>query len=452
VTAVTELVEVFFDLPATGGSTGDLFTLNDATNGQLGTGVLGGIIEDDPTAVTGIPTDISEYCYSIDVNRGRSRQLDEMQAGTLSIGIRNYDARFLPWALQLTESVLLDQEGNVLLDQEGEALLDQYGSVFGEGNISPGRRVRYSVDGVVVFDGLIEDWNFAYSSNLEVDANLEAVDALGVLALKSFVEWTTDAGDMPGERINAVLDRGEVAFPANRDIDDGVASLQADLVTWGSNVLNYLQLVAQSEVGRLFASRTNTLTFRDRISLVNPTVKVAFADDAADGTVAFSEATIAYGSELLYTRVQCDRIGGTAQTANDTTKQERYGVRTLAIGGLLNDSDDQCLGMANYLLGIYKEPQARISSLSVVLESLTFNERLGVIALDIGDVVTCRWTPRGWPSEIEQTLVVEGVSHSTYFDSTHLVTLALTPLVGSGSVFVLNDPDLGLLGSGVLSF
>jgi hypothetical protein len=452
VTAVTELVEVFFDLPAPGGSTSGIFTLNDATNGLLGTSTLGGIVEDDPTAVTGIPTDISEYCYSIDVNRGRSRQLDEMQAGTLSIGVRNYEGNFLPWALQLTESVLLDQEGNVLLDQAGEALLDQFGSVFGEGNISPGRRIRYSVDGIVVFDGLIEDWNFAYSSNLEVDANLEAVDALGVLARKSFVEWTTNAGDMPGERIVDVLDRSEVAFPANRDIDDGVASLQADLVTWGSNVLNYLQLVAQSEVGRLFASRINTLTFRDRVSLVNPTVKVAFADDGADGTTTFSEATISYGTELLFTRVQCDRIGGTAQTANDTTKQDRYGIRTLALGGLLNDSDDQCLGMANYLLGIYKEPQARISSLSVILESLELNDRLGVLALDIGDVVTCRWTPSGWPSEIEQTLVVEGVSHSVFFDSTHNVTLALTPLVGSGSVFVLNDPELGVLGSGVLSF
>jgi hypothetical protein len=39
-----------------------------------------------------------------------------------------------------------------------------------------------------------------------------------------------------------------------------------------------------------------------------------------------------------------------------------------------------------------------------------------------------------------------------FFDSTHNVTLALTPLVGSGSVFVLNDPELGVLGSGVLSF
>jgi hypothetical protein len=450
-TDVVDLVEVFFDLPAATNPDG-LFALNDATYGMLGTGILAGVNEDDPTAPTALATDITPYCYSIGVGRGRSRQLDEMQVGTLSVGIRNYDGRFLPWALQLTESVLLDQEGNALLDQAGEALLDQFGSVFGEGNISPGRRVRYSIDGVVVFDGLIEDWNFTYSATLEVDADFQAVDALGVLGLKSFTEWTTTDGDSPGERINDVLDRSEVAFPANRDIDDGLATLQDDLVTWGSNVLNYLQLVAQSEVGRLFASRLNTLTFRGRRSLVNPTVKVAFADDAADGTVGFSDATVGYGSELLYTRVQCDRIDGTAQTANDTTKQDRYGVRTLTIGGLLNDSDDQCLGMANYLLGIYKEPQARISSLTVILESLTAEERQGVVALDIGDVVTCRWTPRGWPSEIEQTLVVEGVSHSAMFDSSHAVTLALTPLIGSGSVFVLNDPELGQLGSGVLTF
>lgn len=449
-TLVVPTVEVFFDYPAVDGevTVGSAFILNDPVYGELDTAALGGVSTSIPGATSSVATDISSYCYRVDVNRGRSRELDEIETGSLRVGLRNYDAEFLPWVYGV--SSLLDENGQPILDESGVAILDE-AAIFSAEAVGPGRRVRVSVEGVVVFDGQIEDWNFGYTADEEVDAEFVAVDALGVLARKSFLDWTTTGSQSPGVRMGAVLDRSEVGFGANRDLDDGFVSLQADSVTWGSNVLNYLQLVAKTDVGRLFASRDGVLTFRDRYSLVDPVVAVEFADDGATGSIPFSGATLGYGSELLYTRVQVDRTGGTAQTVTDDAAVARYGTRTLSIGGLLADSDTHSLSMAQWLLGIYKEPRARVDGLTVILENLDSACMAAVNMLDIGDVVRVRWTPRGVSAQLNQLSVVEGLERSKMFDGQHFVRFALSPLASS-SVFVLDDAQLGVLDSGVLAF
>ncbi len=42
--------------------------------------------------------------------------------------------------------------------------------------------------------------------------------------------------------------------------------MQADYVSWDSNVLNYLQLVARTDAGLLFSSRTNVVTYLDLLA------------------------------------------------------------------------------------------------------------------------------------------------------------------------------------------
>jgi hypothetical protein len=473
-TAVAERILAYFDL---GAESGDFFTLDDAVLGELdGVGVLAGEIA----------TNITSRSYAYSVTRGRSFELDEIQTGRAAVELRNYDAMFFPRIPFVTvpgdeeltsddDEILGDDSGGTGgglffgddpltfgedtlifgLSGEGDPLTvesDDVGFGSADDNIRPGKRITIETEGVVIYDGSVEDWEFAHQATGEVDCRVSAFDALGRLAHAEFDEWTTTDGETTGERIESVLLRGEVDFPlAQTNLDAGTSTLQDDLVSWGSNVHNYLQLVARSELGRLFADRENVLQFRGRSALANPTVKVEFSDTAADGSIGFRSLVGDVSAALLYTDVSVDREGGTAQTVFDADAREEFGIRRLSISGLLVDSDEQCEDIATYLLGVYKSPAFRIRSLVCRLDKLSSADRVKVCQLDIGDVVSLTWTPRGAATGVQQLLVVEGVNHSAAADGPHDVTLTLSLLSGAFG-FILDDTDLGVLDSGVLSF
>jgi hypothetical protein len=329
---------------------------------------------------------------------------------------------------------------------------DDVGFGSADDNIRPGKRITIQSEGVVIYDGNVEDWEFAHEASGDIACRVSAFDALGRLAHAEFDEWTTTAGQTPGERIEAVLSRGEVDFPlASTNLDAGNSTLQADTVSWGSNVHNYLQLVARSELGRLFADRSNVLQFRGRDALANPSVQVAFTDTAAAGTVPFRSLVGDVSAALLYTDVSVDREGGTAQTKFDADARDEFGIRRLSLSGLLVDTDEQSEDIANYLLGVYKQPAFRVRSLVCRLDKLSSEDRVQVCQLDIGDVVSLTWTPRGAATGVQQLLVVEGINHSASAEGPHDVALTLSLLSGAFG-FILDDTDLGVLDSGVLSF
>lgn len=404
------VITAYFDLTAGGGG---FFTVQDPILGALDTG---GPLAGD------IATTIDGYGYEININRGRDRELDEIPAGTCRINFRNDDRTFDP----------------------------AHASSAFYPNITPGKRISVSIYGVTIFDGTAEDWENEYDRSKQTDASVFCVDSLGQLARKDFDEWTTTDLQTAGQRIGSVLDRNEVVYPGGRDLDDGVEQLQDDLVTWGSNVLNYLQLVAKSDLGRLFASREGVLTYRDRLSAAGSTSALTFADDGTG--FKFQAAKKRSAAELLYTRVGVDREGGILQTATDPDAVEAFGVRTLSLGGLLLSTDEQSEALADFLLGIYKQPEDRVASLSVFVSAYPEEpDRATVAALEIGDLVELVWTPADVGVPLELVLLIEGVSHQIGFDSGHWMTLSLS--TATMNLFILDDAMWGLLdGLGVLGF
>lgn len=400
---VAPVITAFFDVGAVGGN---FFTVEHNPLGMLDFG--GPLAGDEDTA-------INVYGYDITVNRGRDRELDEISAGTMRIRFRNQDRSFDP----------------------ANAASDFFPAV------TPGKRIAVSIYGVTIFDGSSEDWENDYNRDRTCDASVLCVDALGTLARKDFDEWTTVDLQTAGERITSVLARPEVQFSGGVDLDSGVEELQDDLVTWGSNVLNYLQLVAESDLGRLFASRTGVLTYRDRLSFVGATPVVTFADDGTG--LPFHGARKRSAAELLYTRVGVDREGGTLQTATDTAAVELYGVRSLSLGGLLLNTDERALALAEFLLGIYKAPDDRIAELDVFVSGFDdLADQAAVAGLELGALVDVVWTPANVGAAINQTMVVESVSHHIGFDSGHWMTLGLSNALQQ-SVFILDHPFLGVL-------
>jgi hypothetical protein len=328
--------------------------------------------------------------------------------------------------------------------------------------------VKITADDITIVDGNIEDWNFSYQPTGESLAVIDGSDALATLAAMELDGFTATASQLPGARINAVLDRSEVAFTSNRSIDTGVSTLQGDTVADNTNVLQYLQTVAVSDFGTLFAAADGRITFKDRHSSAGLTPLLF--DDAGSG-IKFQAIGLQYGTELLYNRIVIERVGGTAQVKDDATSQTAYRIRTLSQSGLLLSSDQLAEDLADFLIGVYAQPRMRVSSLTVELAGLTPAQQAQVLALDLTSLVDVSWTPNDkgeptfllaenndelvtesgtplaseaiQPAALVRNCVVEGIQHSIGFD-THVVTLSLGDALFT-SLFVLDDAEFGVL-------
>lgn len=404
-------VTAFLDLPVDGGL---FFTLNHSTRGVL----------DDTTYLLAgdLGTDLSAQVYDITISRGRSVELESVGPGTCGLAFRN-------------------QTRNL----DG---LNTAGPYYGF--LKPGRPITVDIWGSRIFTGNIDDWQLTYSVKAPPDVVIPCIDGLGLIARQDFDLWTTTAGQTAGPRITDILNRTEVGWAGGRDIGTGVSTLQADQVTWGSNALNYIQLVALSDRGIAFVDRTGTFVFRDRHSLIGVDPVATFADDGTG--IPFVAAELSSAGERFFNRVGVDREGGILQTVVDTTFTQQDGYRSLPIRGLLMDSDDQSLQRAIYELALYKEPENRVQSITVNMFRLTPDQQSAVADLDLWDVIHLTWTPYDTGSTIDADWIVEGIRDSIPLYGPHLRQLTLSP-AASALAFTLDDPTLGVLdGSGLLAF
>lgn len=404
------------------------FTLNDPVKGVLNdaTYTLGGD--------TG--TDITADGYAITIRRGRSRELDEFQAGTCNIEFRNWDHDYSPiW---------------------------QSSPYFGL--LIPGKRVTVELYGQTLFDGVTESWRAVDEPNGQLSATLNAYDALGQLARMEFDGFTATVDEVADQRLNTVLNRSEIAFPFNRDFEAGLSPLQADAVPDGTNVLNYCQLVALSDFGLFFASRNNVLTFQNRnhdilATAIDPAVD--FNDDPLDWTDGtgvggfnptgpFRSYQGADSSERLINRVTVTVAGGTPQPVNDTTSQNTVGVRSKSVDGVLLKNDAAGKSMAEFLLALYKDPEHRLDSVDVDVSAI---EAYGLnpapfARVDIGEIIEVTIAGVNGPG-VTNDYHIEGVEHMITPDE-HVMTLQLTQFTRIG--FILNSAMYGLLNISRLGF
>jgi hypothetical protein len=405
---------------------------------------------------TAIDHDITDEVYSVSIDRGRSRELDEINAGTCRVRCRNYLGNFNPYFLTDNDYLLMESGDFVLLEDSGRIILEAIGAGGDYGIMSLGRKLTVYDGATVVFTGFLEDIDLDWTAHKEKDCTLHAADGLARLARQRFLEWTTTAGDTTGDRMSAIVARPEVDdLWATLLFDTGLSTLQSDLVTYGSNVLNYMQLVSRAEQGRLYVSAFGTLVFQDRSSIAAGTPVVDF-DDAATGQVAdeipFSVVEVTFGSELLYTKVSVDNIGGIAQTADDATAQANYGIRHLTYSQMLLDSDGQANDLATYLLGRYSSPEAVVSSIRVPLEKLSSTNRTTVTGLEISDTVTLNWTPTPSLGAVSQTLVIEGVGYEKDIDGATWMTFQLSAAPDNAVFILAADANASILDTDAVGF
>jgi len=260
----------------------------------------------------------------------------------------------------------------------------------------------------------------------------------------------TTTSQLSSDRVTAILNRPEVAWPiANRSIETGLTTLQADTVAENTNALQYLQLVDTTENGQLFMSRSGAVTFKNRVFNPSFISTVVFADDSTANAIRYSNIEVIYGSENLYNRVAVTRNGGTTQVADSTTSQATYGVASFSIDGVLLTSDTEAFNLANYLVGLYDEPELRINEVTVNLHDKTPEQVDKICLLEIADVVQVIFTPNQIGSPINQYAMVTGISHDIGIDN-HRVSIQLASV--SVTNFVLDSTQFGILDTNILAY
>ena len=399
-------VRVAFDLSLAG--SGDFFT--------IGATPLGGTATPGALPLAGeVLTDVTDYVRSVSIRRGRSKFTDRFDAGQASFVLDNRTRLFDPSA--------------------GTAV-----SPYGV-SMKPRKGVDITTDGQVRFTGQVEDFGLDYALGGDSTTTFNCSDGFALLARQVVTEGTA-VSQLSGARVNAVLDDPNVDWPAaRRAIDTGSTTLGANVVAANTDVLSYLATVQASEPGAVFINKAGQVAFRDREALQTPT-GVTFADDGSG--IPYQAISREVGTELLYTSIAIPYVGGTA-TAVNTSALADYGLSDLNQQTFIASAAD-AQDLADYWSGLYGQPTDRISGLSVLLNDLSAEHKGQVLSLEIGDVVTVKFTPNGIGSPIEADLGIEAIEDEITPEA-HTVRFNLSKRITN--VFIIGYTNLG---EGVLGF
>ena len=390
---------------------GTPFQLDDAVYGLLNTGTLGGLAYADLTSLV----------LSVNIRRGRNRQLDQFNAGTAQVVFNN--------------------STRVLDPLNTSSIYYPY--------VLPRSPIIIYANGTPIYTGYVEDWNLDYSIPSQDRMFARCVDAFGTLANQQLNAFTPSA-ESSSARVNTVLDRPEINYQGARSIGTGSSTLGAYAVTQDTSCLGYLQQVNTSEQGYLYTAADGSLTFKGRSSVLNP---VSGASFTSDGTgIPYMTLVNQYGSELLYNYIVTQSVGaGAAQTSSDSTSIALYQSQNYNLLNLLNSTTTEVAGLGAYLLGKYRNPVLRFTGISCELAALTSAQWSTIFAIDLTSIVTVQKDYNtGTPLTESQTLITSGIEHRIVPGS-HIVSLTMESTDGN-QYLTLSDAIFGTLDNNLLSF
>jgi hypothetical protein len=370
--------------------------------------------------------DITEYVQTINITRGRNRQLDQFNAGTATVSLWNQSRIFDP--------------------------LNASSPYFGV--IIPRSPINIYANNIQIYSGVVSDWDIDYEMPNTDMAYLNCADVFTVLANQTMNEHTTTT-QSSSARVSTVLGYGEVAYQGPTQIGTGSSTLGGTAIDIGftinqnTTVLNYLQTITKSEQGYMYIAADGTLVFKGRTEVLNP---VSGADFKDDGTgIPYQTILNQFGDELLYNYIRAESPAGAPQIASDAGSIALYQSQVLNETNLLNSTTTEVLGLANYLLGKFKDPILRFTGVSTELTALNAGHQNTCLMLDLTDVVSVTKSfAIGTPSNVTQTLIVSGVNH-TIRPGSHVIAYTFEATDGN-QYLTLDDTIFGILDQNLLAF
>ena len=387
-------------------------------SGLLGTNVLA-----DSSALI---VDVSNVVDGITTMRGRNAQADTFQTGTLTLRIVDQNGDFNP----------------------------QNASGPYYGLLTPMRKVQitatYSGTEYPLFSGFITSYTTT-TPKMATDVvytTITAVDAFRLFQNSQITNVTlAEAGDLPGERVNAILD--EIAWPQSmREIQYGSTIFQADPGTLRT-ALAALQTASISEYGAVYVNARGSLQLHDREYCITSQAlpPVLFNDDGTE--ITYFNAIWRLDDTQVYNSASITKIGGTAQLADDQASIDEYFVKSYNQQNLVMDTDQAALDYAQAYVASRKDTKTRCDAIELDLYTDNYNDGiLAALSLDFFDPVTITTNQPG-SSTLIQTAQVFGVQQRVTPNSWKTTFTTLEPIIDG---FILNSSLYGVLDTSVLAY
>lgn len=404
------------------GPTSTTLVFGDATRGKFGTGTFGG--GDDWV-------DVTEYVREGSISRGVSRfdgVYARAEAGTARIVLDNRDARFDPTNLA------------------GPYVL------AGVTQVRPRIAFRIRADGYDLWRGFADTWTPTYPvSGKDAIVTLTGTDGVRVLTNFNGVEQGSQGtGEDTGARVARILDNA--GWPAaDRDIDTGKTTVQA--TTLAQPAWTEILLASDTEIGEVYFSGAGKLVFRNRHAIHEDarsnTSQATFADNGTG--LEYQDPVLATDDTQLANLVRIARVGGTEQSAEDTTAQTKYLKTTFERSDLLMESDAVALEYANYVLGLLNNAELRVQEITLDPRKDPDDLYPHALGRELGDRITVIFTPPGRAEDpIERDAFIRGIEHT--FTPKSWRTRWTLQDASRFNVLVLDHPTLGVLDSNRLAY
>jgi len=249
------------------------------------------------------------------------------------------------------------------------------------------------------------------------------------------------AGDLPGDRINLLLD--DLQWPTSaRAIAPGTVTLQADTGE-DRTLLGAIRQVEQTDLGAFFVDTRGRATFLSRVETAQKASAPGYRFTDVGQDIRYNGVDFTFNDEDVINVCTVTRLNGTPQTVSNTASINEYFSRVFTRNDLLMQTDDRALQQANAIVAYRRTAKVRLNAIQFeVLDTDSYNAATGA---DFGtrlDVV------KGYPnSSFQIPATVQGIDHEitpSNWTTTFTVAEALA------YAFVLGDPSFGVLDQNIV--
>ena len=396
-----------YDLQIETGFIVNAFELDNVTSGVLDNTFF---VLDGNTEYANVMAD----CTQVSVRRGRRDVGDQFSAGTMTFTIQDVDGIFNPF-------------------DDNSPYYDTPQSKPGLAPMRKVQLIRYDLsnNAQYLFSGYVVDYNYNFALGGLDTVTVYCADQFYLLSQTYMNEFNVSA-ETSGQRITSVLDLPEVAYPASpRSIATGTVNLGHDAsytVPAQTNVLQYItQINETAEFGRVFMSRSGTITFQNRIGT---TLSASVADFHDDGTgIKYNGLGITFEANQVINRSVITGLNGTTSTATNAGSIAEYFTQTSAITNSLLHEQSAMDTAAAYLL--HPQPEPRFTEVETKFFMLTDAQKDTLAIVEIGDTINIEKTfPSGsGTTQLAQDLSVEGIEHYLDYSTGHRMLYSTSPTI-----------------------
>jgi hypothetical protein len=312
------------------------------------------------------------------------------------------------------------------------------------GQIVPGRQLQVRVIddtnvGYNLFAGYVTSWDWQWQPGAEwASVSITAADAARNFQLGNITTVAgTAAGDLPGERINAILD--ETEWPATaRNITTGTTGLQAN-PTQSRTVLDALRQVETADLGALFVDVAGRVTYLSRNDLAAKAIGPAVVFNETDRP--YDRIDVALDDDQIINTATVTPTGLSPQTAENTPSVTKFFRRSVDRSDVLVEDEARALQQATAIVATRGNPSLLLRS--VGFNVLSSSRAVELATTDIGDPVEITRTYAG--GTVQFRSIVQGINWDIT-PNRWRGTFATADNLALTTSFVLGSPQFGVLG------